>query len=84
MLIVTGEPTGIDWKDTVMDIRIDDNPEPLKELKRLIRIHKAYQHANKGDHYLEVSVYKALAYEKAFHIISRKPRTSLLVSCCPN
>ena len=66
MLIVTGEPTGIDWKDTVMDIRIDDSPEPLKELKRLIRIHKAYQHANKGDHYLEVSeVDKALAeYDK--------------------
>ena len=53
LLCLSGEPTGIDWKDTVMDIRIDDSPEPLKELKRLIRIHKAYQHANKGDHYLE-------------------------------
>ena len=75
MLIVTGEPTGIDWKDTVMDIRIDDSPEPLKELKRLIRIHKAYQHANKGDHYLEVSeVDKALAeYEKASTLYPENP-----------
>ena len=75
MLIVTGEPTGIDWKDTVMDIRIDDSPEPLKELKRLIRIHKAYQHANKGDHYLEVSeVDKALAeYDKASTLYPENP-----------
>ena len=75
MLIVSGEPTGIDWKDTVMDIRIDDSPEPLKELKRLIRIHKAYQHANKGDHYLEVSeVDKALAeYDKAATLYPENP-----------
>ena len=54
MLIVSGKPTGIPWKDVVMDLRIDDHPTPLKELKRLIRIHRAYQHANKGDHYLEL------------------------------
>ena len=54
MLIVSGEPTGIPWKDVVMDLRIDDHPTPLKELKRLIRIHRAYRHANKGDHYLEL------------------------------
>ena len=61
MLIVTGQPTGIHWEDTVMDIRVDDSKYPLKELKRLIRIHTAYQHANKGDHYLEINkVEKAL------------------------
>ena len=54
MLIVSGKPTGIPWKDVVMDLTIDDHPTPLKELKRLIRIHRAYQHANKGDHYLEL------------------------------
>ena len=67
MLIVTGEPTGISWKDIVMDIRVDDHKEPLKELRRLIRIHKAYQHANKGDHYLEMEkIDEALQeYDKA-------------------
>ena len=61
MLIVTGQPTGFPWKDIVMDIRVDDSRYPLKELKRLIRIHTAYQHANKGDHYLEINeVEKAL------------------------
>lgn len=53
MLIVSGEPTGVFWKDVVMDLRIEDHPEPIKELKRLIRIHRAYDHANKGDYYME-------------------------------
>ncbi len=53
MLIVSGTPTGIPYKDVVMDLRIEDHPTPIKELKRLIRIHKAYHHANKGDHYME-------------------------------
>ena len=53
MIIVTGNPSGIPWKDAVMDLRVEDHPEPLKELKRLIRIHRAYEHANKGDLLLE-------------------------------
>lgn len=53
MLIVSGEPTGIFWKDVVMDLRIEDHPEPIQELKRLIKIHRAYDHANKGDLYME-------------------------------
>ena len=75
MLIVSGEPTGIPWKDVVMDIRVDDHAEPLKELKRLIRIHRAYQHANKGDHYLELEeIEKALVeYEKASEFYPENP-----------
>jgi len=75
MLIVSGNPTGIPWKDVVMDIRVDDHAEPLKELKRLIRIHRAYQHANKGDHYLELEeIEKALVeYEKASEFYPENP-----------
>jgi len=75
MLIVTGEPTGVPWKDVVMDIRVDDHPHPLKELKRLIRVHRAYQHANKGDHYLELEeIEKALVeYEKASEFYPENP-----------
>ena len=54
MVIMSGEPTGVEWKDTKMSLRIEDHPTPLKELKRLIRIHRAYQHANKGDYYMEL------------------------------
>mgnify|MGYP006101433369 FL=1 len=75
MLIVSGNPTGIPWKDVVMDIRVDDHAEPLKELKRLIRIHRAYQHANKGDYYLEKEeIEKALTeYEKASEYYPENP-----------
>jgi len=75
MLIVTGTPTGVPWKDVVMDIRVDDHPEPLKELKRLIRIQRAYLHANKGDHYLETDeIEKALVeYEKASGFYPENP-----------
>lgn len=75
MLIVAGKPTGLPWKDIVMDIRVDDSPHPLKELKRLIRIHKAYQHANKGDYYLEVNeVDKALLeYDRASDLYPENP-----------
>ena len=78
MLIVSGNPTGIPWKDVVMDIRVDDHAEPLKELKRLIRIHRAYQHANKGDHYLELEeIEKALVeYEKASEFYPENPELS--------
>lgn len=61
MLIVSGNPTGIPWKDVVLDLRVEDHPEPLKQLRRLIRIHRAYQHANKGDYFMETGdVEKAL------------------------
>jgi len=53
MVIMSGKPTGVEWKDTKLSLRIEDHPTPLKELKRLIRIHRAYQHANKGDYYME-------------------------------
>ncbi len=75
MLIVTGQPTGLPWEDIVMDIRVDDSRHPLKELKRLIRIHTAYQHANKGDHYLEINeVKKALKeYDLASELYPENP-----------
>ena len=67
MVIVSGEPSGVEWKDTKLNLRIEDNPTPLNELKRLIRVHRAYQHANMGDHYMETEeIDKALIeYSKA-------------------
>ncbi|MBI9071278.1 MAG: DUF1028 domain-containing protein [Melioribacteraceae bacterium] len=67
MIIVSGTPTGVEWKDKVIDIRVDDNPEPLKELRRLISISKAYNHANQGDYYLEKNDINSalIEYDKA-------------------
>jgi uncharacterized Ntn-hydrolase superfamily protein len=54
IIITTGEPTGIEWKDKLFDLRIEDHPEPVVEMKRLIRVSRAYQHANQGDLYIEI------------------------------
>lgn len=49
IIIVTGKPTGVPWKDRVFDLRVDDSPEPLKELRRLVTLQRAYNHMNAGD-----------------------------------
>lgn len=49
LIVVTGKPTGRAWADRVFDLRIDDHPEPLKELRRLLTLHRAYNHMNAGD-----------------------------------
>ena len=49
IVVVTGKPSGIPWRDRVMDLRVDDHPAPLAELKRLLAVHRAYEHMNRGD-----------------------------------
>jgi len=49
IVVVTGKPTGQAWKDRTFDLRVDDSPEPLKELRRLVTLQRAYNHMNAGD-----------------------------------
>jgi uncharacterized Ntn-hydrolase superfamily protein len=49
LLVVSGKNTGRPWVDRIMDLRVEDHPEPLKELRRLVNVHRAYQHMNAGD-----------------------------------
>ena len=51
LLIVKAKATGKPWVggDRVFDLRVDDHPQPVAELKRLVRLQKAYTHANRGD-----------------------------------
>jgi uncharacterized Ntn-hydrolase superfamily protein len=49
LIVVTGKPTNRAWADRVFDLRIDDHPEPLKELRRLLTLNRAYNHMNAGD-----------------------------------
>ena len=49
ILIVKGQSSGRPWADRVMDLRVEDTPEPLKELRRLIAVQRAYTHMNNGD-----------------------------------
>ena len=51
LIIVSGKPTGRPWEDRLFDLRVDDHPDPVAELKRLVRLKRAYEHMNKGDEY---------------------------------
>jgi uncharacterized Ntn-hydrolase superfamily protein len=49
IIVVTGKPTGLAWKDRTFDLRVDDSPQPLVELRRLVKLQRAYNHMNAGD-----------------------------------
>jgi len=49
LLVFRGKSTGKVWEDKLVDLRVDDSPSPLIELKRLLKVHRAYEHMNNGD-----------------------------------
>jgi len=49
ILIVRGTSTGRPWADRLVDLRVDDSSEPLKELRRLLDRQRAYDRMNSGD-----------------------------------
>lgn len=49
ILIVKAESMGNPWEDIVMDLRVEDHNNPVEELERLVKVHKAYDFMNKGD-----------------------------------
>jgi uncharacterized Ntn-hydrolase superfamily protein len=55
ILIVEGQGTGRPWHDTIFDLRVDDAPEPLIEIRRLASIRRAYIHERRADAALEAS-----------------------------
>ena len=52
MLIVGAERKPEPWKGIVLDLRVEDHPDPLKELCRLLQLQRAYEHMNRGDELL--------------------------------
>ncbi|MEO8513606.1 MAG: DUF1028 domain-containing protein [Ignavibacteria bacterium] len=44
-----GKSTGEPWNDKLIDLRVEDNPAPVAELKRLLIVQRAYEHMNAGD-----------------------------------
>jgi uncharacterized Ntn-hydrolase superfamily protein len=49
ILIVSARNTGRPWVDRVFDLRVEDDPEPLEELRRLVTLQRAYLKLNEGD-----------------------------------
>lgn len=52
MIVVAAKPSGLPWQDRLVDIRVDDSPEPLTELRRLLTITRAYDKMDQGDNYV--------------------------------
>jgi len=50
MVVVAGVGTGRPWNDRIIDLRVEDAAEPLPELRRLLRIKRAYITAGDADH----------------------------------
>jgi uncharacterized Ntn-hydrolase superfamily protein len=49
LIVVKARPSGKPWADRVFDLRVEDSREPLQELRRLVRLQRAYNLMNDGD-----------------------------------
>jgi|YNPNPStandDraft_1061719.scaffolds.fasta_scaffold09784_3 uncharacterized Ntn-hydrolase superfamily protein len=52
LLVVADKPSGQPWKDTLINLRVEDHPQPIAELRRLATLHQAYELMNAGDQQL--------------------------------
>lgn len=49
ILVVKAKPSGQPWNDRTFDLRVEDSPDPLGELARLVKLQRAYALMNDGD-----------------------------------
>src|SRR5690606_22115799 len=49
VLVVTGDASAPAWGGRMFDLRVEDHPEPLAELERLLVVARAYRLMNRGD-----------------------------------
>lgn len=67
IVVVRAQPSGKPWVDRTMDLRVEDHSQPLVELRRLIRLRRAYNLEDAGDNFIAAGkATEALkAYEEA-------------------
>ncbi len=62
LLVVAADPSGRPWRDRLFDLRVEDHPEPLAELRRILLVARGYRHMSRGDDYFaEGEIEQALA-----------------------
>ncbi len=49
ILVVRGKSTGKIWEDRLIDLRVEDHPLAVQEMRRVLHVHRAYEYMNKGD-----------------------------------
>lgn len=53
LLVAGPESTGRPWEDFLFDLRVDDSPEPVREMRRLVEVARAYRAMDAGDKAIE-------------------------------
>ncbi len=71
IIVVAPESTAKPWEGRRVDLRVDDHPRPLEELRRLLTLHRAYREMNLGD--------EAFAEEKVEEAVKHYSRAAELV-----
>ncbi len=49
LIVVKGAASGQPWNDRIFDLRVEDSPDPLAELGRLVQLRRAYILMDRGD-----------------------------------
>lgn len=49
IVVVKAKSSGKPWNDRLFDLRVEDSPEPIAELRRLVRLRRAYNEEDAGD-----------------------------------
>ena len=52
IVVVKAQSTGKPWADRLFDLRVEDSTDPLKELRRLIKLRRAYTLEDEGDNFI--------------------------------
>jgi uncharacterized Ntn-hydrolase superfamily protein len=52
ILIVAGQDSGRVWEDRLLELRVEDHPSPVQELRRLVHLQRIYDKLEEGDQHL--------------------------------
>jgi uncharacterized Ntn-hydrolase superfamily protein len=67
LVVASGDPAEPSWLRTV-DLRVDNHEDPIGELDRLLRYHRAYEQLNEGMDLAEAGrLVEAAAHQRAAH-----------------
>ena len=71
ILVVSPERSSSYWDGRLLELRVEDNAEPVKELRRLLRYWRGYEWVSKGDDLLTSGKYDEAsdAYEKGLNLV---------------
>lgn len=70
ILVVKGTASGKPWNDVLVNLRVEDHDHPLVEMRRLLRLRRAYNLEDAGDNFTaeKKSAEAAKAYDEAMKL----------------